>query len=110
MFDMIYTFDGENFTYESTNNLYVLLYLCYHYLLITGIALAFDNKLFKQSSMAILAFPVISILATLDPHYHESPLQIVWDILYAAGAIGGTYIFIQEMPEIKEQLHVLFYA
>ncbi|MHA1746018.1 MAG: hypothetical protein ACTSWW_08455 [Promethearchaeota archaeon] len=112
--DMQYEIMDGEFVYYSTHNLLHFMYLCYwtaavsYWYLITG------NKWLRQGAIATWAFPVMSLMSSINPVnitewtsdvflFHSYLLQMIFDLNHISGSIMGTYIFYNAVKEGLEK-------
>ena len=103
--DMIWYLKNGRPVFLSTNNQHNLVYICYWTGTISYLSLIFDNPWLRQGAIATMAFPVVSLLSTINPlvasniftmqvfHYHSYILQLVYDLIHISGTILGVYIY-----------------
>ena len=97
--------DNEHPIYLSTNNLHNLVYSCYWTATISYLSLITGNEWLRQGAIATMAYPVMSLLSTINPveasniftvdifHYHTYIIQIMYDLTHVCGTIMAVYIF-----------------
>ena len=106
--DMVYTVVGNTILYASTNNLHNIIFLCYTTFLFGWIGLLTGSEIFKQGTMATLAFPVIAAMSTLNPiGDHVYIVQIVYDIVHLSGIIIGVYFMYHNDINTKKMIPII---
>jgi hypothetical protein len=101
-FDMRYEVVGDHLVYYSTNNLHNIIYLCYYTFALAWIGMVTGNEFFRQGAMALMAFPVIATISTLNPHDHLYIVQIVYDIVHGSATAACVYLFYKHDLSLKK--------
>ena len=110
--DLQYTIVDGDFIYTSTHNLQHFLYLCFWTAGVSYSYLITGNKWLRQGAIALMAFPIMAFMASINPvnitewtsdvfRFHSYPLQLVFDLNHISGAIMGAYIFYNAVKETK---------
>lgn len=110
MFDMQWEIVNGEIVYYSTNNLHNIIYLCYVTFAFGVLALLTGNERLKHSAMALLPFPVMATMATLNPYDRLFVLQNVYDLVHLSGIIIGIYLFYKMDIDVKKAAPAIFFT